>query len=137
MEGSSRGNLASHTSPCFECITGHDVPDIDKRWWVQVSGGGANGAFAAGLLKGWSERGDRPEFDIVTGISTGALIGPLAFLGPKYDDELKEAYTTLKDENVFKKRRFLRIIRSLLRSMYLTSRSAFGKEERAARCLVF
>jgi len=78
---------------------------------LAISGGGENGAFAAGLLNGWSERGDRPEFDIVTGISTGALIGPLAFLGPKYDDELKEAYTTLTDKDVFKKRSFRRIIR--------------------------
>src|SRR5262249_48968575 len=46
-----------------------------------LSGGGMNGAFPAGLLKGWSEAGTRPQFDVVTGISTGALIAPFAFLG--------------------------------------------------------
>ena len=50
-----------------------------------LSGGGSFGAYSAGVLVGWSERGDRPAFDVVTGISTGALIAPFAFLGPKYD----------------------------------------------------
>ena len=62
--------------------------------YLAISGGGQNGAFGAGLLKGWSERGTRPEFTIVTGISTGALIAPFAFLGSDYDDELEEVYTT-------------------------------------------
>ena len=51
--------------------------------FLAVSGGGSDGAFGAGLLVGWSARGDRPEFDIVTGISTGALTAPFAFLGPR------------------------------------------------------
>jgi hypothetical protein len=51
-------------------------------------------AFGAGLLVGWTARGDRPEFDIVTGISTGALTAPFAFLGSKYDPALKAVYTT-------------------------------------------
>ena len=46
-----------------------------------VSGGGSHGAYGAGLLNGWSERGTRPRFKVVTGISTGALIAPYAFLG--------------------------------------------------------
>src|SRR5215218_9916540 len=46
-----------------------------------ISGGGENGAFGAGLLNGWTERGDRPTFFLVTGISTGALSAPFAFLG--------------------------------------------------------
>src|SRR5688572_11841982 len=50
-----------------------------------ISGGGEDGAFGAGLLCGWTEAGDRPDFKLVTGISTGALIAPAAFLGPKYD----------------------------------------------------
>ncbi|MEE9141883.1 MAG: patatin-like phospholipase family protein, partial [Gammaproteobacteria bacterium] len=49
--------------------------------YLALSGGGSNGAFGAGLLVGWTEHGDRPEFTIVTGISTGALIAPFAFLG--------------------------------------------------------
>src|SRR4029453_1120329 len=50
-----------------------------------ISGGGENGAYGAGVLCGWSESGERPEFDVVTGVSTGGLIGPLAFLGRDYD----------------------------------------------------
>jgi Patatin-like phospholipase len=66
-------------------------PRID---FLAVSGGGSDGAFGAGLLVGWTARGDRPEFDIVTGISTGALTAPFAFLGPRYDPALKAVYTT-------------------------------------------
>jgi hypothetical protein len=61
-----------------------------------ISGGGGFGAFGAGILNGWSELGKRPNFKIVTGISTGALIAPFAFLGPAYDQKLKEAFTTIK-----------------------------------------
>ena len=65
-----------------------------------MSGGGADGAFGAGILNGWTENGTRPEFEIVTGISTGALIAPFAFLGPDWDDELEEVYTTLTTDSV-------------------------------------
>ena len=61
--------------------------------YLAISGGGANGAFGAGLLLGWTARGDRPEFSMVTGVSTGALSAPFAFLGPDYDDKLKQVYT--------------------------------------------
>ncbi|MDC7682642.1 patatin-like phospholipase family protein [Asticcacaulis sp. BYS171W] len=61
---------------------------------LALSGGGADGAFGAGVLLGWTKRGDRPQFRMVTGVSTGALIAPFAFLGPDYDDKLKEAYTS-------------------------------------------
>ncbi|WP_051252789.1 patatin-like phospholipase family protein [Ferrimonas kyonanensis] len=57
-----------------------------------LSGGGAYGAWNAGLLAGWQQRGDRPRFQVVTGISTGALVATVAFLGPKYDQALKQAY---------------------------------------------
>src|SRR5262245_11627328 len=50
-----------------------------------LSGGGMNGAYTAGVLKGWTASGDRPTFDVVTGISTGALIAPFALLGPEFD----------------------------------------------------
>lgn len=60
--------------------------------FLALSGGGANGAYGAGLLYGWTERGDRPVFDVVTGVSTGALAAPFAFLGPDWDDELRHAY---------------------------------------------
>lgn len=60
---------------------------------LALSGGGDNGAFGAGLLNGWTASGTRPEFLLVTGISTGALIAPFAFLGTKYDGVLRDLYT--------------------------------------------
>ena len=74
------------------------------RYYLTISGGGANGAFAAGLLKGWTESGTRPEMWIVTGISTGALIAPFAFLGSDYDRDLEQLYTTLTTKDLVKKR---------------------------------
>jgi predicted acylesterase/phospholipase RssA len=59
---------------------------------LAISGGGANGAYGAGLLYGWSRNGQRPEFQLVTGVSAGALLAPFAFLGPAWDDELRQAY---------------------------------------------
>ena len=64
----------------------------DGRSILALSGGGANGAYGAGVLVGWTERGTRPEFSVVTGVSTGALAAPFAFLGPEWDDELRGAY---------------------------------------------
>jgi len=66
-----------------------------------ISGGGSDGAFGAGVLKGWSESGKRPVFDIVTGVSTGALIANLAFLGASWDPELEHFYTRTTDKNIF------------------------------------
>jgi hypothetical protein len=68
---------------------------------LALSGGGANGAFGAGFLNGWSAAGTRPTFKIVTGVSTGALMAPFAFLGPEYDDELREFYTTTRTRDIF------------------------------------
>ena len=72
--------------------------------YLAISGGGANGAFGAGLLIGWTEAGDRPEFDIVTGVSTGALTAPFAFLGSEYDRQLREIYTTISTADVLERR---------------------------------
>ncbi|MCC0007995.1 MAG: patatin-like phospholipase family protein [Hyphomicrobiaceae bacterium] len=72
--------------------------------YLAISGGGDDGAFGAGLLLGWTERGDRPTFAIVTGISTGALSAPFAFLGPEYDARLKAVYTDVSAEDIFTKR---------------------------------
>ena len=76
-------------------------------YFLAVSGGGDNGAFGAGLLVGWSERGDRPMFRIVNGISTGALIAPLVFLGAEFDPLLADMYTTIAPQDVFQKRPIL------------------------------
>jgi predicted acylesterase/phospholipase RssA len=72
--------------------------------FLAISGGGDNGAYGAGLLNGWSKAGTRPEFKAVTGVSTGALIAPFAFLGPKYDFVLERVYTTTSPKDIFKKR---------------------------------
>jgi predicted acylesterase/phospholipase RssA len=74
---------------------------------LALSGGGEHGAFGAGLLSGWSESGHRPTFDIVTGVSTGALMSPFAFLGSKYDDRLKALYTQMTFHSVFSGNPFL------------------------------
>lgn len=76
---------------------------------LALSGGGANGAYGAGLIYGWSEAGTRPSFDIVTGISTGALAAPFAFLGPEWDEELREAYTGKQTESLIGLRSFAAI----------------------------
>jgi predicted acylesterase/phospholipase RssA len=65
-----------------------------KRTYLALSGGGADGAFGAGVLNGWTETGTRPVFTIVSGVSTGALIAPFAFLGSGYDATLREVYTS-------------------------------------------
>ncbi|MEN8132448.1 MAG: patatin-like phospholipase family protein [Pseudomonadota bacterium] len=75
--------------------------------FLAISGGGDNGAFGAGLLCGWTSAGNRPEFKAVTGISTGALIAPFAFLGPEYDSILREVYTTISPKDVLKERGIL------------------------------
>ena len=69
--------------------------------WLVLSGGGADGAYAAGVLNGWTERGERPQFSVVTGVSVGAMIAPFAFLGSDYDQRLREIYTTLNAGDVF------------------------------------
>ena len=69
-----------------------------------LSGGGSNGAYTAGVLNGWTEAGNRPRFDVVTGISTGALIAPFAFLGSEFDDLLKRNYTESRDRDIFIRR---------------------------------
>jgi hypothetical protein len=60
---------------------------------LAISGGAARGAYGAGVMVGLTQADRRPRFAIVTGVSTGALIAPFAFLGPKWDRRLQEAYT--------------------------------------------
>src|SRR5258707_13290675 len=78
---------------------------LPPAYYLAVSGGGDNGAFGAGLMNGWTATGTRPTFKMVTGVSTGALIAPFAFLGPAYDAELREVYTTLTPDRIFRRRR--------------------------------
>ena len=68
---------------------------------LAISGGGDDGAFGAGLLLGWTAHGDRPNFKGVTGVSTGALSAPFAFLGSDYDPQLKHVYTETSARSIF------------------------------------
>lgn len=72
--------------------------------YLAISGGGANGAFGAGFLAGWTEKGSRPEFTLVTGISTGALTAPYALLGSAYDHKLEEIFTRYSTEDLVRRR---------------------------------
>jgi hypothetical protein len=74
---------------------------------IAFSGGGEDGAFGAGLACGWSDHGTRPVFNVVTGISTGALTAPLVFVGPSRDAELRAAYTAISAADVLEERGLL------------------------------
>lgn len=72
---------------------------------LSLSGGGQVGAFGAGILNGWSRSGTRPRFDIVAGVSTGAIIATFAFLGePGDDDQVKSAFLDITEADVFEER---------------------------------
>ena len=88
-------------------LTAEDGLQLPVAHFLAVSGGGEEGAFGAGLLVGWTESGTRPEFRLVTGVSTGALTAPFAFLGPDYDDELRAVYTRITADDIFEERSVL------------------------------
>ncbi len=67
---------------------------------LALSGGGSDGAFGAGVLAGWTKRGDRPQFEVVTGVSAGAIIAPFAYLGPSEDGKLHTIWTQYKQDQV-------------------------------------
>jgi predicted acylesterase/phospholipase RssA len=69
--------------------------------WLALSSGGGDGAFGAGLLVGLSAAGKRPDFSVVTGVSTGALMAPFVFAGSHYDEALKKAYTTVTAADIY------------------------------------
>jgi predicted acylesterase/phospholipase RssA len=79
------------------------LPKVDGPW-LAMSGGGSDGAYAAGLLTGMTQAGNRPEFAVVSGASIGALIAPYAFLGPRYDEELHQQFTTITAGDIFEDR---------------------------------
>jgi hypothetical protein len=74
-------------------------PEIN---FLALSGGGEDGSFAAGFITGWTRHGDRPNFDVITGVSAGALASPLVFLGPKYDEILFEVYENLGNKDIYR-----------------------------------
>ena len=91
----------------YRAAQGQSGP-LPPVYYLAISGGGDKGAFTAGLLNGWTAAGTRPEFKLVTGISTGALIAPFAFLGEKYDATLKEVYTNTSPEDVLERRSLIK-----------------------------
>lgn len=89
-------------------VRGARSPDELPGWQaLAISGGGEAGAFGAGLLCGWTEAGTRPDFNLVTGISTGALTAPFAFLGSTRDRELRRVYTDVSAEQILKARNLM------------------------------
>jgi predicted acylesterase/phospholipase RssA len=92
---------ADATASTIQGVARHAVVQKGRPFvYLALSGGGGSGAFGAGVLNGWSESGTRPEFTIVSGVSTGALIAPFAFLGPDYDDRLRQVYTNGEAERL-------------------------------------
>jgi len=82
------------------------VDTLPPTAYLALSGGGDKGAFSAGFLNGWTKAGTRPQFKLVTGVSTGALIAPFAFLGPDYDKDLTAMYTRVSEKDIAAKRFF-------------------------------
>ena len=78
--------------------------------YLAISGGGSRGAYGAGLLVGATESGTRPEFTLVTGISTGSLIAPFAYLGAEYDHVLEKMYTQYSTKDILKMRGKLAVL---------------------------
>ncbi|OHV16508.1 hypothetical protein BK022_11750 [Methylorubrum extorquens] len=83
--------------------------------YLAVSGGGSDGAYAAGFMKGWSASGLRPDFEVVTGVSTGAFAAPFIFLGPDYDEMLERIFTSYGDRDLYTDRGLLGFAGSSLR----------------------
>ncbi|MGD9274263.1 MAG: patatin-like phospholipase family protein [Desulfobacterales bacterium] len=76
--------------------------------FVSFSGGGQYGAFGVGFLNGWQETGTRPQFDIVTGVSAGALMATHAFLGTPADDKvLADIFTSVTSDDIYRKKPLL------------------------------
>lgn len=96
-------DVAEAAALIHQQVAAHDPAAFHKpQSFLALSGGGQQGAFGAGLLVGWSAHGSRPEFRIVTGISTGALMAPFAFLGSEYDNLLKKVYTLHSSRDIFR-----------------------------------
>jgi predicted acylesterase/phospholipase RssA len=91
---------------------GRSSQPLPPASYLAISSGGDDGAFAAGLLVGWASRGDRPTFDVVTGVSAGALIAPFAFLGPQYDAVLRKVSSRIEARDILHRRNLLAALTS-------------------------
>lgn len=80
------------------------------KTYLALSGGGADGAYGVGVLNGWTAAGNRPSFSVVSGVSTGGLIAPFAFLGSRYDDTLREVYTSGIAESLLQDPSLMRVL---------------------------
>ena len=98
QRGKARANYIKAVTGKWEAA-GRPEEGVEINF-LALSGGGPDGAFAAGLLSGWSVSGTRPRFDLVSGISVGALIAPFAFAGPEHDATLRAMFTEFKAENI-------------------------------------
>lgn len=78
--------------------------------YLVISSGGVEGAFGAGLLVGWTAAGTRPEFQVVTGVSAGAMIAPFAFLGSAYDGTLRDIYSSFSSKDLVERRSVLQAL---------------------------
>jgi predicted acylesterase/phospholipase RssA len=105
-EMAAEGQRALERERAYLRRKGRDA-SLPTAHFLAISGGGDDGAFGAGLLVGWTARGTRPTFKIVTGISTGALAAPFAFLGPQSDAALTEVYTGITKNDIYSERSVL------------------------------
>jgi len=109
------GDAVMAMSPVPGCLAPFDPAASDNcpmrrpRHVLALSSGGGYGAYAAGFIDGWTRSGTRPEFDVVTGVSTGALMAPFAFLGAEYDAHMGHLYTTIQARDVFRVRAWVSI----------------------------
>ena len=93
----------------YDTASSDSCPMRRPRNIIAFSGGGAFGAYSAGFMDGWTKAGTRPEFDVVTGISTGSLIAPFAFLGSEYDARMGQLYTRVQATDIFRIRTWVLI----------------------------
>jgi predicted acylesterase/phospholipase RssA len=122
----------------------------DQITVLALSGGGSYGPFGAGVLAGWTETGERPEPDVVTGVSAGSLLSTFAFLGPAFDTQTREIYASITNSNIYEKRDLITVpfsssmvkqspLRALLESVLtddILDRVARERRERGRRLLV-
>jgi predicted patatin/cPLA2 family phospholipase len=84
--------------------SGRPPDQLPPAYFLAISGGGDDGAFGAGLLCGWHDAGTIPTFKLVTGVSTGAMIAPFAFLGRQYYERLRTLYTSITPDDILLRR---------------------------------
>lgn len=94
--------------------------------YLAISGGANDGAFGAGFLSGWTASGKRPDFELVTGVSTGALIAPFVFIGPQYDDKLHKLYTNTATTGIFESGLF-KVLQGLTGGLAVTDNAPLVK----------